>query len=122
MPMPTITLAIGALLVALGAYAYTGSVSRSAMTLIPAMFGAVFIVLGLLAGRGEAMRRHAMHAAAALALVGIVAGIGPLAMGGTNRFPALMIQATTGMLVLCAVLLALAVRSFIAARRARRVA
>lgn len=119
--MPTLTLAIGALLVALGAYAYTGSVSRSPMTLIPAMLGAVLVVLGLLARR-EAIRKHAMHGAAALALLGVVAGIGPLAMGGTDRFPPLMIQATTGMMVLCAVLLALAVRSFVQARRARRVA
>jgi hypothetical protein len=118
--MPTITLAIGALLVALGGYAYTGSVSRSAMTLIPAFFGIAFIVLGLLARRGDAMRRHAMHAAAALALAGIIAGTGPLAMGGTDRFPPLMIQATTGLMVLCAILLALAVRSFVQARRARR--
>lgn len=119
--MPNLTLLVGALLVALGAYAYTGSVSRSAMTLIPAMLGAVLVALGLLARRA-ALRRHAMHAAAALALVGVVGGIGPLAMGGTRRFPPLMMQATTGMLVLCAVLLVLAVRSFVQARRGRAVA
>lgn len=116
--MSNVVITVGALLVALGAYAYTGSVSRSAMTLIPAIFGAVFIVLGALA-RKESLRKHAMHGAAAFALLGMVAGVGPLAMGGTNRFPPLMIQATTGMMVLCAVLLALAVRSFIQARRAR---
>ena len=109
--MPTITLAIGALLVALGGYAYTGSVSRSPMTLIPAIVGAVFVVLGLLA-RNPAMKKHAMHGTAAIALLGALAGIGPLAMGGTTRFPPLMIQATTGMMLLCAVLLALCVRSF----------
>lgn len=117
--MPTITVVFGALLVALGAYAYTGSATRSAMTLIPAMVGVVFIVLGLLA-RTPALKKHAMHATAALALVGALAGIGPLAMGGTTRFPPLMIQATTGMMLLCAALLALSVRSFIQARRARR--
>ena len=119
--MPNLTLLIGALLVALGAYAYGGSVSRSAMTLIPAMLGTALVGLGLLARR-DALRRHAMHAAAALALLGVVGGIGPLAMGGARRFPPLMIQATTGMLVLCAVLLVLAVRSFVQARRARGVA
>ena len=119
--MPTLTIATGALLVALGAYAYTGSASRSAMTLIPAVLGAIFIVLGLLAQR-PAMKKHAMHGTAALALLGALAGIGPLAMGGTNRFPPLMIQATTGMMVLCAALLALSVRSFIQARKARRAA
>jgi hypothetical protein len=117
--MPTITAAVGALLVALGLYAYTGSVTRSPMTLIPAFVGGTFVLLGLLA-RTPAMKRHAMHAGAALALLGALAGIGPLAMGGTRRFPPLMIQATTGMMVLCAILLALMVRSFVQARRARR--
>lgn len=117
--MPTITAAFGALLVALGLYAYTGSATRSAMTLIPAFLGVAFVVLGLLA-RIPAMKRHAMHAGAALALLGALAGVGPLAMGGTTRFPPLMIQATTGMMLLCAILLALMVRSFVQARRARR--
>jgi hypothetical protein len=40
-------------------------------------------------------------------------------MGGTRRFPPLMIYSTTAMSVLCAVFLAFAVRSFVAARRAR---
>lgn len=116
--MSTLVIAIGALLVALGVYAYTGSVARSPMALIPALFGLVFIVLGLLARR-EAMRKHAMHAAAAFALLGIVGGLGPLAMGGSDRFPPLMMQATNGMMVLCAVLLVFAVGSFVQARRAR---
>ncbi len=116
--MPNLTFAVGVLLVVLGGYAYTQSVTRSPMSLIPAFLGAIFLVLGFLAGR-EALRKHAMHAAAALALVGLVAGLGPLMMGGTRRFPPLMVRSTTAMSVLCAVFLFFAVRSFIAARRAR---
>ncbi|MEM1025648.1 MAG: hypothetical protein AAGD10_19355 [Myxococcota bacterium] len=116
--MPKFVLFIGALLVALGAYTYTQSLTGSAMTLIPAMLGAAFIGLGLIA-LSEGLRKHAMHGAAVLALLGVVAGIGPLAMGGTNRFPVLMIQGTTGMMILSGILLAAAVRSMIAARRAR---
>lgn len=116
--MPAVLLVIGALLVALGLYTYAFSLTGSAMTLIPAMFGAVFVVLGLVA-RNDGLRKHAMHGAALFALLGIVAGIGPLAMGGTSRFPPLMMVGTNGLMILCAILLALAVRSFILARRAR---
>jgi hypothetical protein len=117
--MPNLTFLVGALLLVLGGYAYTQSAVRSPMALIPAFLGAVFVVLAFLAGR-DALRRHAMHAAAALALLGALAGIGPLAMGGTRRFPPLMLYSTTAMSVLCAIFLVFAVRSFIAARRARR--
>lgn len=55
------------------------------MTLIPAMLGAAVVVLGAIA-LADGMRKHAMHGAAALALLGVVGGIGPLAMGGTSRF------------------------------------
>jgi hypothetical protein len=63
-----------------------------------------------------------MHGAAALALVGLVAGLGPLGMGGTRRFPPLMVYSTAAMSVLCAMFLVFAVRSFVAARRARTAA
>lgn len=116
--MPSLTVALGAVLVALGAYSYTQSVTRSPMALIPAIFGLLFVVCGLLA-RNPAMRKHAMHGAAALGLVGLLAGLGPLMMGGTRRFPPLMVYTTGLMAALCGVFLILAVRSFIAARRER---
>lgn len=116
--MPNFVLLIGALLVALGTYSYTASVSGSAMTLIPAMVGAVLVILGLLARR-ESLKKHTMHGSAAIALLGVLGGIGPLAMGGSDRFPPLMIQATVGMMVLCGILLAASVASFRKARRER---
>lgn len=116
--MPNFVLLIGALLVALGTYSYTASISGSAMTLIPAMVGALLVVLGLLA-RKDALKKHAMHGAAAVALLGVLGGIGPLAMGGSDRFPPLMIQATVGMMILCGILLAAAVQAFRKARRER---
>jgi hypothetical protein len=116
--MPNLIFLVGALLVVLGGYAYTGSATRSPMALIPAALGALFVVLAFLAGR-ERLRRHATHAAAGLALLGLVAGLGPVAMGGARRFPPLMVRSTVAMSVLCAVFLAVAVRSFVAARRGR---
>lgn len=119
--MPNLTFLLGALLVVLGGYAYTQSAARSPMALIPAVLGVLFVGLAFLAGR-EALRKHAMHGAAALALVGLVAGLGPVGMGGTRRFPPLMIYSTVAMSVLCGIFLVFAVRSFVAARRARTAA
>lgn len=116
--MPNVTAFVGLILMVLGGSAYTQSATRSPMALTPALFGVVFLALGVLAGR-DAWRKHAMHAAAALALVGTLAGLGPLMMGGSNRFPPAMIRSTVTMSVICALFLALAVRSFIMARRQR---
>lgn len=114
--MPNLTSLLGILLIVLGGWGYTQSTTRSPMALIPSLLGVLFLALGIAAGR-ETWRKHAMHAAAALALVGLLAGLGPaLMMPGA---PPLMRRSTGAMSVLCAVFLVLAVRSFVAARRAR---
>ena len=102
----------------LGGYAFSGGVSPTA--LIPAGFGILFIVLGFLA-RKESMRRHAMHGAALLSLLGIigsfkgtVAAVTLLGGGVVERPQAVNVQAI--MAVTCVVFLVLAVRSFVNAR------
>ena len=117
--MPNVTSFLGILLIVLGGWGYTQSVSRSPMALIPAVLGVLFLALGIAAGREE-WRKHAMHAAAALSLLGIIGGLGPVMMARTHpEFPATMVRSTATMSILCAVFLVLCVRSFIAARRAR---
>ncbi|MEM6999165.1 MAG: hypothetical protein AAF529_00165 [Pseudomonadota bacterium] len=115
--MPNVTLTFAGLLIALGiaAYVLTGQTSVTAM--IPSFFG---IGLGLagLAARREAWRKHAMHAAAAIALLGLIGA-------GMRAIPALFAEgamrgatlAQLCMVVLMLVFLWLAVRSFIDARR-----
>lgn len=104
----------------LGGFFLTGAVHKTA--LIPAVIGVVLLVLGLLAGN-EKLRMHVMHAAL---LIGLLALVGtarsllklPAAFDGTAERPgAVFAQAATA--VLSVVYLALGVRSFIAARRAR---
>ena len=67
--MPRITTLVGALLTLLGLAGYAGSGQASKTALIPAGFGAVLAALGL-AGRSEGLRRHAMHGAAVVGLLG----------------------------------------------------
>ena len=100
----------------LASYFLTGGVSVTA--LIPAFFGAVFVVLAIVA-RSESARKHAMHAAVALGLLGFLGTlrvVPALARGEFNR-PAVLAQLI--MMVMMAVYVALGVKSFKAARRAR---
>jgi uncharacterized membrane protein len=121
--MPNVTIGFGLALIALGLAGYFGTGRTSLTALIPLAFGLLLVLCGALA-RQAALRRHAMHAAAVLALLGF---LGPLRVlpqmvhlltGGVVAHPA-AVGAQLVMMVLCGVLLALCIRSFVAARRAR---
>ena len=109
----------GLLLIVLGiaSFMLTGRTSWTA--LIPAIFGAVLVVCALIA-RNEAARKHAMHAAVAVGLIGALASLGravPAVMNGDATRPAVLSQ--IAMAVLLLIYVALGVQSFISARRAR---
>lgn len=114
--MPKPTLVISVLLIALGVSAFLFSGSRTA--LMPAYVGLVLALLGGLAIVFEGGRRHLMHVAAVVALLGALAPAAALVIRAAQMSP-LALSVNLGMLVLCIVLLALMVRSFIAARKAR---
>ena len=119
--MPRVTMLFAGVLIALGVAAYVGTGMESPTALIPAGFGLVFSVLGML-GRKESIRKHVMHAAAVLALLGFLG-----AARGLFQLPALLsgdevarpaaVVAQAVMAVLCLALEVLYVQSFIAARR-----
>ena len=122
--MPRITLGHGLALVllALGMAALTGPTSLA--TLVPAGFGALLLGLGWLAKAHPGSRKHAMHAAAAVATLGLVATVRPAfdalaaLAGGPPESPREDSFAGFTAIVLAS-LLWLCVRSFRAARRAR---
>jgi hypothetical protein len=114
--MPKTTLVFAALLIALGLGAFGMSSSRTA--LLPAYVG---IALGLIAGLAlafDSARKHLMHVAAVVALLGALAPAAALAIRAAKMSP-LALSVNLGMLALSATLLALMVRSFILVRRAR---
>lgn len=123
--MHHVTVLFGVILAVIGLFGYFGSASEnpSPTALIPAGFGAVLIVLGVVAHKAGA-RMHAMHAAAAVALVGFLMagwrafmGLGKLASDDvTVRRPVAM---TALMSIVCLVYVILCIRSFIVARRRR---
>jgi hypothetical protein len=126
--MPALTLILGLVLIGLGAGSYFGveADSRSVTALIPAFFGAPIALLGALALAKPSMLKHAMHGAAALALLGLIgAGMQGLPKLGTlisdseslERPLATLMQNL--MALVCLVLLAACVRAFVLARKAK---
>jgi len=118
--MPDTTRLFGLILIVLGVASYqlTGRTSLTAM--IPAFFGVVLVVCAFVARANEGARKHAMHAAVAVGLVGALAALGrgiPAALSGDPARPAIMAQLAMGVLLL--IYVALGVQSFIAARKAR---
>jgi hypothetical protein len=103
-PMTTITLAVGAVLTVLGiaGYALTGAASPTA--LIPSLVGVLILACGVLA-RQEKLRKHAIHAALAVALLGAlgslmnVVKIGQV-FAGTAERPTAIIVSTVMFVVL----------------------
>ena len=121
--MPRITLVFGIILIGLGAGLYLGTGSEQPTALIPAYFGVAFVLLALWA-RAEKWRKHAMHVAAVLSLLGmggtakgLIGGIKHLTGTEAERPTAVLGQ--SAMFVLCLVFLVLCIRSFVQARKAR---
>ena len=125
--MAPVTIVFGLLMVVLGVAGYFLTGRQSATALIPVIPGVIWLVLGALA-RNERLRKHAMHAAAALSLLGFLGMVRAIVTfvrwqaGGDEpaRPAAVVSQAILGLLFLA--FLVLCVRSFIAARRNRTAA
>jgi len=121
--MPVIAIAVGAalVLVAIVGFLVGGGDSAARTALIPAVFGVPLAICGVIGTRGDTARKHAMHAAAAIALLGMLAVIPPFFIRVLpGEASALAIFSVVSEFVLCAAFLGLAVKSFVDARRARQ--
>jgi hypothetical protein len=122
--MPTIALVIGGLLTALGVIAYTSpdllgtGKTHEPTALSPAVVGVLLMFTGLVSLVAPQMRKHAMHAAAILGLLGTLGGFMPMVLRKFD-FSTAAVKVGLGMTVLSAVFLALCIKSFIDARRRR---
>ncbi len=121
--MAPVTIVFGIVLIVLGAGSYVGTGSAHPTSLIPAAFGGLLLLLGLIALK-ESLRKHAMHFAAMIGLLGFLGGaiMGvpklPALLAGTAERPTAVIE-QLALAVICLAFVALCVRSFIAARSAR---
>ena len=108
------------MLIVLGVASYSLTGRTSLTALIPAFFGAIFLLCAMVARQSDEARKQAMHAAVAVGLVGAIAALArgiPGVLNGDQARPAVMSQMAMG--VLLAVYVALGVQSFIQARKSR---
>lgn len=118
--MPATTRVVGIMLIAVGVLGFLASGADSPTALIPAALGLVLVVLGIVANR-ENVRRHAMHVAMLVAVLGIagtamnIADLPQLLNGEAERPLAIVASVVTAVVLL--VYLVLGIRSFIAARQ-----
>ena len=117
---------IGILLTILGVLCFVfwkqlGAQHQSVTALIPTFVGVPLMLLGWLSLAKPDLRKHLMHIAVILTLLGFLMSFG--------RFVSVMIKnpgfgpgkmATLTMAILCGLHVVLSVRSFIAARKARQ--
>lgn len=118
--MPKTSIICGVLLLLIGVAGYVigvNSGNASVTALIPAFIGLVLVLLGMLAGMKENLRKHLMHAAIVVALLGFIATATRLIprISELSATPAVLSQVSTALI--CLVFVILAIRSFAAARR-----
>lgn len=124
--MSRVAIVFGLLLIGLGLVGFfmptvfgtVGPEGTSPTALIPAGFGAVLLLCGVIVEMKPAARKHVMHLAAMVGLLGAIGGIMPLQR---NKMDFEKSGSVAGllMIVICAIFVVLCVRSFVLARIAR---
>ncbi len=122
--MPKLAIVFGLILELLGVGAFVATGSTHVTSLIPSFFGTVILLCGIIALVRPGLRKHVMHVAALFGLLGTLGGLGMglpklgMLIEGTAARPlAVAMQIVMG--VVCLIFLALCVKSFIDARRAK---
>jgi len=120
--MTGLTFVVGGILTATGVIAYLVSDTSSMTALIPSALGVLLLAAAVIS-RAPNARRHAIHAALAVAVLGVagtamnVMKFGEL-LSGTAERPNAVIASTVTFVVLL-VFLAAGIASFVKARRSR---
>ena len=119
--MPITAIICGMLLSLIGivGYAYGMMNDKASLTaLIPFAFGTVLEALGFVARSNEGLRKHLIHAAIVVALLGFVMTAGRLLMKMSEFTLSPAVISQLAMAFVCLVFIILAIKSFTAARRA----
>jgi len=124
--MAKLTMAFGAVLVVLGVWGYVATGSAHPTALIPVWAGLLFVLFGLLANSENAKRRMIwMHVAVTVALLGFLGTIPAILdeirmLRGVYFAHPIAVREKATMSLLCLIFVLLCVRSFIEARKARK--
>ncbi len=127
MPFTTIVCGVLLILLGLGGYLYgmADGGSASLTALIPALFGLILAALGAAAQKSENLRKHIMHGAVVIGLLGFLATASsflkiPALLAGTAERPGAVVSQLI-MSLICLVFVILCVKSFTDARRTREI-
>ena len=120
--MPSTSIVFGILLILIGVIGYVYGMAAghaSPTALIPAAFGIALLLLGVFSRIHEHLRKHLMHVAVLIGLIGFIITAGRLIakIGDLSMSAAVLSQ--LAMAIVCLVFVVLSIRSFIAARRDR---
>lgn len=123
--MANVAISFGVVMIILGVGGYMGSGGVSYTALIPAAFGLVLLICGMIA-RDPNKRKHAMHAAVIVGLLGFLGSARglmklPAVLSGEPVARANAVVAQSVMAILMLIFVGLCVRSFIDARRSRAI-
>ncbi len=118
--MPSTAVGCGLALILIGIAGYVWGMldgKASITALIPAFFGLVIALLGAFARSNESLRKHLMHGALLVALLGFAIPAFRLLsnLSGITFSPAVISQAA--MALICLIFLILGIQSFVNARR-----
>ena len=120
--MTTTSIFCGAVLMLIGlvGYLYGGGPGPASYTaLIPAAFGVVLHLLGVIGAASENMRKHVMHIAVAVGLIGFILVVGRLAMRLNSLTMSAAVVSQLAMAIVCLIFVLAGVSSFAKARRER---
>jgi hypothetical protein len=121
--MANTTIGFAIALIVLGLLGYFGTGTSSPTALIPAAFGLVLLLLGVMA-RNPARRKLAMHIAVVVGLLGFLGSFRgllslPAVISGEPVARQEAVLAQSAMAILMGIYVALCIKSFIDARRSR---
>lgn len=122
--MPSTSIISGVLLILIGIAGYVFSIfdgNKSATALIPAAFGLLLLLFGLIAQSKENLRKHLMHAAVLVGLIGFLIPTVRLVSQASNITVSLAVLSQAAMAIVCLFFVILSIQSFVNARRSRTI-
>lgn len=120
--MPSTSIISGILLILTGIVGYVFSLvdgNTSITALIPAAFGLLLVLLGLIAKSKENLRMHLMHVAVLIGLAGFLIPAWRLFSRRSDLSVSLAVLSQAVMAIICLFFVILCVQSFVNARRNR---